>query len=82
MRQGETIDATVGSGQSIEPKKVEVDFDESSPNTLQKENPVLVESSDPEQMGETPEEADKVQTNLPDDQSQCPDNQYTDKEVV
>ncbi|XP_061361415.1 lon protease homolog 1, mitochondrial isoform X3 [Gastrolobium bilobum] len=51
VRQGETIDAPVASAQSIEPKKAEVDFDESVQNIIQKEN--SVESSNPERMVET-----------------------------
>ncbi|XP_061361413.1 lon protease homolog 1, mitochondrial isoform X1 [Gastrolobium bilobum] len=73
VRQGETIDAPVASAQSIEPKKAEVDFDESVQNIIQKEN--SVESSNPERMVETSTEVDKVQTDLLADQS-------TDMEVA
>ncbi|XP_061361414.1 lon protease homolog 1, mitochondrial isoform X2 [Gastrolobium bilobum] len=58
VRQGETIDAPVASAQSIEPKKAEVDFDESVQNIIQKEN--SVESSNPERMVETSTEVDKM----------------------
>lgn len=76
VRKGEEIDATVASSQSSESKKDKVDFDESSSNTIQKENSKLEESSNPEQMGEseTCEEVDKVQA--------VPDNQSTDTEVI
>ncbi|KAJ1425518.1 Ribosomal protein S5 domain 2-type fold, subgroup [Sesbania bispinosa] len=81
VRQGETVDATVATAESIEPKTAEVDFDESGPNAIQKEKSLLAESSNPEQMGETSEEVNEVQTDLPADQSKCPDNQSTDMEV-
>ncbi|KAK7344274.1 hypothetical protein VNO77_13707 [Canavalia gladiata] len=71
VRQGETIDATDASTQSIEPKEAKVDFDESGQNTIQKEDSVSVEGSNPEKIGETSEEVDKVQTYLSSDQSQC-----------
>ncbi|OIW07092.1 hypothetical protein TanjilG_02726 [Lupinus angustifolius] len=76
VRQGETIDATIASAQSIEPKNAKVDFDES----VQKES--LLGSSNPEERDETSEEDDKVQIDLPAEQSPCPDNQSTDNEVV
>ena len=81
MRKGET-DATVASVQSTEPEKGKVDFDESDQNTVQEENPMIVDSSNPEQMSETSKEVDELQTDLPADQSPCPDNQSTNAEVV
>ncbi|KAE9589562.1 hypothetical protein Lal_00000282 [Lupinus albus] len=80
VRQRETIDATIASSQSIEPKNAKVDFDESGQNTIQKEN--LLGSINPEQMGETSEEDDKVQLDLPAEESSCPDNQSTDNEAA
>lgn len=65
VRQGETIDATVGSAHAI-----------------QRENPVSVESSYHEEMGEASKEVDMVQTDLLADQSQCTDSQSTDTEVI
>ncbi|KAK7269426.1 hypothetical protein RIF29_22152 [Crotalaria pallida] len=50
-------------------------------NTTQKENSAL-ESSKPEQLGETSEEDDRVQIDVPANQSPCTDNQSTDKEVA
>lgn len=59
VRQGETIDAALETG----------------PNTTPKENPVLIESSDSENMDEDSKDDDELQTNLPADES-------TDFEVV
>ncbi|XP_019452275.1 PREDICTED: lon protease homolog 1, mitochondrial-like isoform X7 [Lupinus angustifolius] len=80
VRQGETIDATIASSQSIEPKNAKVDVDESGQNAIKKEN--LLGSSNPEQMGGTSEEDDKLQLDLPAEESPCPDNQSTDNEVA
>ncbi|KAE9618927.1 hypothetical protein Lal_00047586 [Lupinus albus] len=80
VRQGETIDATIASAQSIEPKNAKVDFDESGQNTIKKES--LLGSSNPEQRDENSEEDDKVQIDLPAEQSPFPDNQSTDTEVA
>lgn len=53
VRQGETIDAALETG----------------PNTTPKENPVLIESSDSENMDEDSKDDDELQTNLPADES-------------
>ncbi|XP_027363657.1 lon protease homolog 1, mitochondrial isoform X1 [Abrus precatorius] len=71
VRQGEVVDATVCSAQSLEPEKAKIDFDESGQNTIQKEDSELVVGSNSEKMGETSEEVDKVPTDLSSDQSQC-----------
>ncbi|CAJ1977842.1 unnamed protein product [Sphenostylis stenocarpa] len=71
VRQGEMIDATVCTAQSMEPITDKVDSDELGQNTVQKENTDLVEGSDPEKVGETCDEVDKVRTDLSSDQSQC-----------
>ncbi|XP_027363659.1 lon protease homolog 1, mitochondrial isoform X3 [Abrus precatorius] len=42
VRQGEVVDATVCSAQSLEPEKAKIDFDESGQNTIQKEDSELV----------------------------------------
>ncbi|XP_019452273.1 PREDICTED: lon protease homolog 1, mitochondrial-like isoform X5 [Lupinus angustifolius] len=63
VRQGETIDATIASSQSIEPKNAKVDVDESGQNAIKKED-------------------DKLQLDLPAEESPCPDNQSTDNEVA
>jgi hypothetical protein len=76
VRQVEAIDAT------IEQKKAEVDFDETGTTTIQKGNPVLIESSNPEHTEENSKEVDEVETNPPEDQSQCVDDKSTDMEVV
>ncbi|KAK2456705.1 lon protease protein 2, peroxisomal [Trifolium repens] len=76
VRQVETIDAT------IEQKKAEVDFDETGTTTIQKGNPVLIESSNPEHTEENSKEVDEVETNPPEDQSQCVDDKSTDMEVT
>ncbi|CAL0320944.1 unnamed protein product [Lupinus luteus] len=79
VRQGETIDAIIASSQYIEPKNAKVDVDESGQNTIKKEN--LLGSSNPEQVGGTSED-DKLQLDLPAEESLCPDNQSTDNEVA
>ncbi|RDX89707.1 Lon protease-like, mitochondrial, partial [Mucuna pruriens] len=71
VRQGEMTDATVCSAQSMEPIEDKVDSDELGQNTFQKENSELVEGSNPEKVGETCDEVDKVQTDPSSDQSQC-----------
>lgn len=70
MRQGETVDATIRSAQSMEPMKDKVDSDELGVDTVQKENSELVEGSDTEKVGETCDDVDKVQIGLSSDQSQ------------
>lgn len=70
VRQGEMIDATVCSAQSVEPIK-DKDSDELGQNTVQKGNSELVEGSNLEIVDETCNEVDKVQTDLSSDQSQC-----------
>jgi len=69
VRQGEIIDATVCSAQSMEPMKDKVDSDELGLDTVQKENSELVEGSDSEKVGETCDAVDEVQTGLSSDQS-------------
>jgi len=69
VRQGEIIDATASSAQSVEPMKDKVDSDELGLDTVQKENSELVEGSDTEKVGEICDAADKVQTGLSSDQS-------------
>ncbi|XP_022640854.1 lon protease homolog 1, mitochondrial isoform X1 [Vigna radiata var. radiata] len=70
VRQGETIDATIRSAQSIEPLKDKVDSDELGVVTVQKENSESVEGSNTEKVGETCDEVDMVQTGLSSEQSQ------------
>lgn len=53
VRQGETIDATIRSAQSIEPMKNKVDSDELGVDTGQKENSEVLEGSDTEKVVET-----------------------------
>lgn len=69
VRQGETIDATIRSAQSIEPLKDKVDSDELGVVTVQKENSESVEGSNTEKVGETCDEVDMVQTGLSSEQS-------------
>lgn len=76
VRQVETIDAT------IEQKKAEVHFDETGTTTIEKGNPTLIESSNPEHTEENSKEVDEVETNPPEDQSQCVDVKSTDMEVT
>ncbi|KAK7392082.1 hypothetical protein VNO78_20509 [Psophocarpus tetragonolobus] len=68
VRQGEMIDATISGAQNMEPIKDKVDSDVLGENTVEKENPKLVEGSDPEKLGETCE-VDEVQTVLSSNQS-------------
>ena len=75
MRQVETND------DAIEPKKAEEIFDETGTATIQKENPVLIESSDSEHSDEN-SKLDEMDTNPPADQSLSVDNKSTDMEVV
>ncbi|KAK7356151.1 hypothetical protein VNO80_15417 [Phaseolus coccineus] len=70
VRQGEIIDATVCSAQSMEPMKDKVDSDELTLDTVQKENSELVEGSDTKKAGETCDAVEEVQTGLSSDQSQ------------
>ncbi|PNY09423.1 ion protease mitochondrial-like, partial [Trifolium pratense] len=69
VRQVETVDATI-----------EQNTDETGTTTIQKGNPVLIESSNPEHTDENSKEV--VETNPPEDQSQCVDNKSTDTEVT
>jgi len=75
VRQVETND------DAIEPKKAEEIFDETGTATIQKENPVLIESSDSEHSDEN-SKLDEMDTNPPADQSLSVDNKSTDMEVV
>ena len=75
MRQVETND------DAIEPKKAEEDFDEMGTTTIQKGNPELIESSNPEHTDEN-SKLDEMNTNPPADQSLCVDDKSTDIEVV
>lgn len=75
MRQVETND------DAIEPKKAEEFFDEMGTTTIQKGNPVLIESGNSEHTNENAK-LDEMETNPPADQSLRVDNKSTDMEVV
>lgn len=75
VRQVETND------DAIEPKKAEEFFDEMGTTTIQKGNPVLIESGNSEHTDENAK-LDVMETNPPADQSLRVDNKSTDMEVT